>query len=150
MDNEELDKYIEKFSIEQDITLSTIDHIRIFNFMKELRMYRSAGLIREVLDLKSEYKKIKFAHDLQADIIDRLEKSNGEIADRLVKSEGLISENTVKENDFTDDEFRGMLGYILGYTSEDVTDEYKDLRDALVEEVKLTTGKDLRKCWLWM
>lgn len=52
--------------------------------------------------------------------------------------------------DFTDDEFRGMLGYILGYTSEDFSDEYKQLRDDLVKEVKLTTGKDLRKCWIWM
>lgn len=52
--------------------------------------------------------------------------------------------------DFTDDEFRGMLGYILGYTSEDITDEYKELRNALVEEVKTTTGKDLTKCWIWM
>lgn len=52
--------------------------------------------------------------------------------------------------DFTDDEFRGMLGYIIGYTSEDISNDYKQLRDALVDEVKLTTGKDSRKCWLWM
>jgi hypothetical protein len=51
--------------------------------------------------------------------------------------------------DFTDDEFRGMLGYVIGYTSYDPDGYYKELRDALVEEIKFTTGKDLTKCWIW-
>ena len=52
--------------------------------------------------------------------------------------------------DFTDDEFRGMLGYIIGYTSGDISNEYQELRKALIDEVKQTTGKDLAKCWIWM
>ena len=52
--------------------------------------------------------------------------------------------------DFTDEEFRGMLGYIIGYTNEEMGDDYKRLRDNLIAEVKLTTGKDLTKCWIWM
>lgn len=51
--------------------------------------------------------------------------------------------------DFTDDEFRGMLGYIIGYTNDEISDEYKELRTALINEVKFTTGKDLTKCWIW-
>jgi hypothetical protein len=52
--------------------------------------------------------------------------------------------------DFTDDEFRGMLGYIIGYTSEEISDDYKELRESLVNEVLHMTGKDLTKCWIWM
>jgi hypothetical protein len=52
--------------------------------------------------------------------------------------------------DFTDDEFREMLGYIIGYTSEEIGDDYRQLREDLIEEVKSTTGKDLTKCWIWM
>jgi hypothetical protein len=52
--------------------------------------------------------------------------------------------------DFTDDEFRGMLGYIIGYTSYDPDGQYTELRESLVKEIKYTTGKDLTKCWIWM
>jgi hypothetical protein len=97
MDNQELDCYIEKFNSEKEITMSILDHLRIFNYLKELRMYRAAGSLCEVLDLNHKYKTIKFAHDLQVDIINRLEKSNGEMADRIVKSEGLMSERDIYE-----------------------------------------------------
>jgi hypothetical protein len=97
VDNQELDGYIDKFNHEKDIKLSIIDHLRIFNYLKELRTYRDAGMLSEVFDLKSKYKTIKFAHDLQEDVIQRLEKSNGEMADELVKLKGLISESEMHD-----------------------------------------------------
>lgn len=118
----ELDNYIYKFNTEKDIHLSTIDHIKIFNYLKELHMYRSVGTINDVIDLKSE------------------------MANRLVKKTDKRTVNN--DNDFTDDEIRGMLGYIIGYTSEG--DEYKELRNALIYETERETGKDLAKCWIWM
>lgn len=148
MDNQELDNYIYKFKTEKDIHLSVIDHLKIFNYLKELQMYRGVGTINDVIDLKGNYKTIKITNDLQEDIIQRLKKSNNEMANRIVKSERLINETVANDNDFTDDEFRGMLGYIIGYTSEG--DEYKELRNALIYETERETGKDLTKCWIWM
>jgi hypothetical protein len=95
MDNQELESYIDRFNKEKDIHFSTIDHLRIYNYLKELLMYRNCGTIMDIYDLKSNYKSIKFAHDLQCDIISRLEKSNEELSDRIVKSEGLISEGKI-------------------------------------------------------
>lgn len=60
-------------------------------------MYRAAGTISEILDLKGKYKIIKFAHDLQEDVIERLEKLNSEMADELVKLKGLMSEDKIYE-----------------------------------------------------
>ncbi|MBU5331741.1 hypothetical protein KQI61_05990 [Anaerocolumna aminovalerica] len=97
MDNQELDNYINKFNSEKDIIIDITDHIRIYNYLKELRMYRVAGTISEILDLKCNYKTIKFAHDLQENIIERLEKSNGEIADELINLKGLMSEGKIYE-----------------------------------------------------
>lgn len=122
MDTQELDNYIYKFNTEKDIHLSTIDHIKIFNYLKELHMYRSVGTINNVINLKNE------------------------MANRLIKK--IDKRMVANDNDFTDDEFRGMLGYIIGYTSEG--DEYKELRNALIYETERETGKDLTKCWIWM
>jgi hypothetical protein len=96
MDNQELEYYIKRFNNERDINLNITDLNRIFNYLEELLMYRKAGTINEVLDLKGKYKTIKYAFDLQMDVISRLEKTNGDYADRLVKSEGLISDGEIR------------------------------------------------------
>lgn len=67
--------------------------------------------------------------------------------DHFIEMDRLMKENIIV--DFTDDEFRGMLGYIIGYTSCDSDGRYKDLRESLIEQVKITTGKDLTQCWIW-
>jgi len=38
------------------------------------------------------YEVLKFSHDLQVGIINRLEKANGDLSDRVVKAEGLMSD----------------------------------------------------------
>ena len=60
----------------------------------------------------------------------------------------IIDESTKKSVDFTDEEFCGMLGFIIGYTS--YGEEYNELRTDLINEVYRETGKDLTKCWIWM
>lgn len=60
-----------------------------------------------------------------------------------------ISTSKLKKK--VDVQFRGMLGYIIGYISEEASDNYyKELRESLVNEVLHMTGKDLTKCWIWM
>lgn len=48
MDNEELNKYIDRFDKEKNINIDLIDHINIYNFLLELRMYRNIGTLNEI------------------------------------------------------------------------------------------------------
>lgn len=48
MDNEELNYYIKRFDNESNINIELIDHINIFNYLLELKMYRKIGTLNEI------------------------------------------------------------------------------------------------------
>ena len=51
-----------------------------------------AKLTKKCMDLREENRKLRFAYNLQKDVVNRTEKINQELSDRIVKSEGLITE----------------------------------------------------------
>jgi hypothetical protein len=62
--------------------------------------YECLDTIKEIIQAekkKPTYEQLKYANDLQIDIIKRLEKSNQDLSDRVVIAEGLVSQETISE-----------------------------------------------------